>query len=107
MKEATAILEPVLVEPGCAPSHRRSIGTVKGDLHDIGKNLVAMMWKGAGIEVVDLGVERARAEEFVEAPESTARASSACRALLTTTMVDMRDVVAAVTRRGRSTTARA
>ena len=55
MKEATAVLEPLLSAAGIRPEHTAVIGTVKGDLHDIGKNLVAMMWKGANIEVVDLG----------------------------------------------------
>ena len=56
MKEALKILEPMLVVAGVKPEHRAVIGTVEGDLHDIGKNLVAMMWKGANIEVIDLGV---------------------------------------------------
>jgi 5-methyltetrahydrofolate--homocysteine methyltransferase len=56
MKEATTILEPHLVEAGIHPEHTAIIGTVEGDLHDIGKNLVGMMLKGAAIAVVDLGV---------------------------------------------------
>jgi 5-methyltetrahydrofolate--homocysteine methyltransferase len=56
MKEATTILEPLLVEAGIRPEYTAVLGTIKGDLHDIGKNLVAMMWRGAHIEVIDLGV---------------------------------------------------
>ncbi|MGA2175467.1 MAG: B12-binding domain-containing protein, partial [Verrucomicrobiota bacterium] len=56
MKEALKILEPLVVAAGLKPEHSAVIGTVEGDLHDIGKNLVAMMWKGANIEVIDLGV---------------------------------------------------
>ena len=66
MKEAPALLEPLLVDP-VRPEHR-VIGTVKGDLHDIGKNLVAMMWQGANFEVIDLGVN-VTPERFVEAAE--------------------------------------
>ena len=55
MKLATAVLEPHLVKAGVLPEHTAVIGTVAGDLHDIGKNLVGMMWKGATIAVVDLG----------------------------------------------------
>jgi 5-methyltetrahydrofolate--homocysteine methyltransferase len=56
MKEALGILEPRLIAAGVTPKHTAVIGTVQGDLHDIGKNLVAMMWKGANIRVIDLGV---------------------------------------------------
>ena len=66
MKEATAILEPVLVEAGIRPEHTAVIGTVEGDLHDIGKNLVGMMLKGAAINVIDLGVN-VPAARFVDA----------------------------------------
>ena len=65
MKEATTILEPVLVEAGIHPEYTAVIGTVEGDLQDIGKNLVGMMLKGAAIAVVDLGVN-VTAERFVE-----------------------------------------
>ena len=96
MKEATVVLEPVLVAAGIRPEHTAVIGTIKGDLHDIGKNLVAMMWKGANIEVVDLGTN--------VTPESVRRGRPGARgahrrgvsALLTTTMVGMTDVVAAI-----------
>jgi 5-methyltetrahydrofolate--homocysteine methyltransferase len=66
MKAGMEILEPVLVSAGVRPEHRAVIGTVGGDLHDIGKNLVGMMWKGAGIEVIDLGVD-VPAARFVDA----------------------------------------
>jgi 5-methyltetrahydrofolate--homocysteine methyltransferase len=95
MKEATAILEPVLVASGIRPEHTAVIGTIKGDLHDIGKNLVAMMWKGANIEVVDLGTN-VSAERFVEAAREHGATIVGVSALLTTTMVGMKDVVAAV-----------
>jgi len=95
MKEATAILEPVLVASGIRPEHTAVIGTIKGDLHDIGKNLVAMMWKGANIEVVDLGTN-VSAERFVEAAQEHGATIVGVSALLTTTMVGMKDVVAAI-----------
>jgi 5-methyltetrahydrofolate--homocysteine methyltransferase len=95
MKEATAILEPVLVASGIRPEHTAVIGTIKGDLHDIGKNLVALMWKGANIEVVDLGTN-VSAERFVEAAREHGATIVGISALLTTTMVGMKDVVAAV-----------
>ncbi|MDA8238161.1 MAG: corrinoid protein [Chloroflexi bacterium] len=95
MKEATAVLEPVLVAAGVRPEHTAVIGTIRGDLHDIGKSLVGMMWKGAGIEVVDLGTN-VGADRFVEAARASGAQLVGVSALLTTTMVGMRDVVAAV-----------
>jgi 5-methyltetrahydrofolate--homocysteine methyltransferase len=95
MKEATAVLEPVLVAAGIKPEHTAVIGTIKGDLHDIGKNLVAMMWKGANIEVVDLGTN-VSPEQFVAAAREHGASLVGVSALLTTTMVGMKDVVAAV-----------
>jgi 5-methyltetrahydrofolate--homocysteine methyltransferase len=95
MKEATAVLEPVLVASGIRPEHTAVIGTIKGDLHDIGKNLVAMMWKGANIEVVDLGTN-VSPEAFVAAAKEHGATLVGVSALLTTTMVGMKDVVAAV-----------
>ena len=95
MKEATVVLEPVLTAAGVRPEHTAVIGTIKGDLHDIGKNLVAMMWKGANIEVVDLGTNVAP-ERFVEAAREHGASIVGVSALLTTTMVGMRDVVAAI-----------
>ena len=72
MKEATALLEPLLVKAGIKPLHTAVIGTTKGDLHDIGKNLVGMMWKGAGIAIVDLGTN-VSAEQFVARVDSEGR----------------------------------
>jgi 5-methyltetrahydrofolate--homocysteine methyltransferase len=95
MKEATAVLEPVLVASGIRPEHTAVIGTIKGDLHDIGKNLVAMMWKGANLAVVDLGTN-VSPEAFVAAAREHGASLVGVSALLTTTMVGMRDVVAAV-----------
>ncbi|OGO59555.1 MAG: methyltransferase [Chloroflexi bacterium RBG_16_72_14] len=95
MKEATAVLEPILTASGIRPEHRAVIGTIRGDLHDIGKNLVGMMWRGANIEVVDLGTNVAP-EQFVAAVREHDAGLVGVSALLTTTMVGMRDVVAAV-----------
>ena len=95
MKEATAVLEPVLVEAGIRPEHTAVIGTVEGDLHDIGKNLVGMMLKGAAIEVIDLGVN-VPASRFVEAAREHDARLIGLSALLTTTMPNMRAVVAAI-----------
>ena len=95
MKEATAVLEPVLTAAGIRPEHTAVIGTIKGDLHDIGKNLVAMMWKGANIEVVDLGTN-VSPEAFVAAAKEHGASIVGVSALLTTTMVGMKDVVAAI-----------
>ena len=95
MREATAVLEPVLVAADIRPEHTAVIGTIKGDLHDIGKNLVGMMWKGANIDVVDLGTN-VSAEAFVAAAKEHGASLVGVSALLTTTMVGMRDVVAAV-----------
>jgi 5-methyltetrahydrofolate--homocysteine methyltransferase len=77
------------------PEHRALIGTVEGDLHDIGKNLVAMMWKGANIEVVDLGVNVSSAK-FVQAVNKYQPELVGLSALLTTTMPAMRDTVKAL-----------
>jgi len=95
MKEATAALEPVLTAAGVRPEHTAVIGTIRGDLHDIGKNLVAMMWKGANIEVIDLGTNIS-AEQFVAAAREHGASIVGVSALLTTTMIGMKDVVAAV-----------
>jgi 5-methyltetrahydrofolate--homocysteine methyltransferase len=95
MKMAMVILEPVLVDAGLRPEHRAVIGTVEGDLHDIGKNLVGMMWKGAGIEVIDLGVN-VSANAFVEAAREHDARLVGISALLTTTMPNMRAVVEAM-----------
>ncbi len=95
MKEATAVLEPVLVRAGIRADTRAVLGTIRGDLHDIGKNLVGMMWKGANIEVIDLGTN-VTPERFVEAAREHDAHLVGVSALLTTTMVGMRDVVTAI-----------
>jgi 5-methyltetrahydrofolate--homocysteine methyltransferase len=99
MKEALKMLEPMLVAAGIKPEHSAVIGTVEGDLHDIGKNLVAMMWKGANIEVIDLGVNVPSAK-FVEAVKQHRPKLVGLSALLTTTMPAMRDTVKAVREAG-------
>jgi 5-methyltetrahydrofolate--homocysteine methyltransferase len=95
MKGAAVLLEPLLVAAGIRTEATAVIGTVQGDLHDIGKNLVAMMWKGANLEVVDLGTN-VSAERFVAAAREHRARVIGVSALLTTTMGRMRDVVAAV-----------
>ncbi len=95
MKEALKILEPQLVAAGVKPEYTAIIGTVEGDLHDIGKNLVAMMWKGANMEVVDLGVN-VTAAKFVEAVAQHKPNLIGLSALLTTTMPAMRSTVKAI-----------
>jgi 5-methyltetrahydrofolate--homocysteine methyltransferase len=103
MKEVMALLEPVLVDAGVKPIATAVIGTVAGDLHDIGKNLVGMMWRGANIEVFDLGTN-VPAERFVASAQEHAAKIVGVSALLTTTMVGMRDVVAAVRASGLTET---
>jgi 5-methyltetrahydrofolate--homocysteine methyltransferase len=95
MKESSALLEPLLVAGGIRPEHTAVVGTVKGDLHDIGKNLVGMMLKGANFEVVDLGTN-VPPERFVEAAREHGAHLVGVSALLTTTMVGMREVVEAI-----------
>lgn len=95
MKEATAVLAPALEAAGVRPEHKAVIGTIQGDLHDIGKNLVGMMWKGANIEVIDLGVNVAPSA-FVEAVREHGASIVGISALLTTTMVGMRESVDAI-----------
>lgn len=95
MKAAMALLEPGLAGAGVKPVATAVIGTVQGDLHDIGKSLVAMMWRGANIAVVDLGVN-VSATAFLEAIEEHKAAVVGLSALLTTTMPAMRATVAAI-----------
>ena len=94
-----AILEPKLIEVGNEPVGRVVIGTVKGDLHDIGKNLVAMMMKGVGFDVIDLGVDVEPAA-FVDKAEESGANVICMSALLTTTMPNMQTVVDELNRRG-------
>jgi 5-methyltetrahydrofolate--homocysteine methyltransferase len=99
MKEAMAILEPLLVAAGIRPEFTAVIGTVQGDLHDIGKNLVAMMWKGANFNVVDLGTN-VSPEKFVEAAQQNNAQIIGLSALLTTTMPAMKTTVEKVREAG-------
>jgi len=94
MNQAMELLEPLLKEQGVKAVGTAAVGTVKGDLHDIGKNLVAMMLKGAGFEVMDLGIDVAP-EKFVEAAKNGATLVG-LSALLTTTMPQMKNVVDAL-----------
>ena len=103
MREATAVLEPLLVGAGIRPIATAVVGTIQGDLHDIGKNLVGMMWKGANIEVIDLGNNVGPAAFVAAATEHQADLIG-ISALLTTTMPNMRGVVDAVRNAGLSGT---
>ncbi len=95
MKEATVLIEPLLAASGVTPDHTAVIGTVQGDLHDIGKNLVGMMLKGANFEIVDLGTN-VSPEAFAEATVEHGADLVGISALLTTTMVGMKDAVTAI-----------
>ena len=95
MNVGVALLKPYLVDAGVEAKGTVVIGTVKGDLHDIGKNLVKMMMEGKGLNVVDLGVD-VSAEQFVSAAKENNADIIACSALLTTTMTEMKNVVDAV-----------
>jgi len=95
MNAALAKLEPLLIKEGIEPKGCVVIGTVKGDLHDIGKNLVAMMLKGAGFKIVDLGAD-VSPDQFVAAAKDHKADVIALSALLTTTMVQMKSVIAAL-----------
>jgi 5-methyltetrahydrofolate--homocysteine methyltransferase len=99
MKSAMEILEPELVKAGVEPIGKFLIGTVQGDLHDIGKNLVAMMLKGAGFEVIDLGIDVA-AEKFVEQAKAAHVQLVGISTLLTTTMPAMEKTVKALKNAG-------
>ena len=94
MNTGAALLKPLLAADGVKATGKVCIGTVKGDLHDIGKNLVKMMLEGKGLEVVDLGTDVAP-ETFVQAAVEQGCQVICCSALLTTTMGVMEDVVKA------------
>ena len=98
MNQAMTLMEPLILQSGIKPLAKLAIGTVKGDLHDIGKNLVVMMWKGAGFEVDDLGID-VPAEKFVEAVKNGATVIG-LSALLTTTMVAMKGIIDALKNAG-------
>ena len=95
MNQGMKIIEPLLAEAGIEPGGAVAIGTVKGDLHDIGKNLVAMMLKGGGFDVIDLGID-VDAPKFVEAAKEKGAKVVALSALLTTTMPQMSTVINAL-----------
>ena len=92
MKAGTDILKPYLVSDNVRAKGKVVLGTVRGDFHDIGKNLVKMMMEGHGLEVIDLGVDVAP-EAFVTAAKENGADIIACSALLTTTMAEMKNVV--------------
>jgi 5-methyltetrahydrofolate--homocysteine methyltransferase len=95
MKAAMEILEPKLIEAGVKPIGTVVLGTVKGDLHDIGKNLVGMMLTGGGLKVVDAGID-VSPEKFVEIAKAENAQLCAMSALLTTTMPQMAEIVKAM-----------
>jgi len=99
MNGGTEILKPHLAESGAKPIGKALIGTVKGDLHDIGKNLVRMMFEGKGIEVIDLGID-VQSEKFIEAYKEQNADIVALSALLTTTMGEMKTVIDAFKQEG-------
>src|SRR5450759_3499113 len=99
MKAGMGILRPLLAETGAQPVGKVVIGTVKGDIHDIGKNLVGMMLEGAGFEVVDLGINT-DAEKFLAALEEHRPDILGMSALLTTTMPYMKVVINALKEKG-------
>ena len=98
MQGGLALLRPLMVEAGVEPIGQVALGTVKGDLHEIGKNLVGIMLEGAGFEVTDIGVD-APAEKFVQAAKDGAQVV-AMSALLTTTMPAMKTVIDALLEAG-------
>lgn len=99
MNMGAALLKPLLAEEGNEAVGKVCLGTVRGDMHDIGKNLVKMMMEGKGLEVVDLGTDVAP-EKYVETAISENCQIIACSALLTTTMSVMKDVVEAAEKAG-------
>lgn len=99
MQVALDELKPYLVSKGVTPIARVALGTVKGDLHSIGKNLVGMMLEGAGFEVLDLGVD-VPPEQFTEAVKEEEASIIAMSALLTTTMQGMKDTIDALVASG-------
>ena len=99
MKAGMAILQPILAETGAEPVGKLVIGTVKGDIHDIGKNLVGMMMEGAGFEVVDLGINT-DVDTYIEALKTHQPNILGMSALLTTTMPYMKVVIDALKEQG-------
>jgi 5-methyltetrahydrofolate--homocysteine methyltransferase len=105
MQQAMQVLKPSLVKSGIKPRGTVVVGTVRGDLHDIGKNLVAMMLEGAGFEVVDLGND-VPPDRFVEAAVEHKAALIGMSALLTTTMYTMKETIDILKARRPATTIR-
>ena len=99
MKGGMAILRPLLAETGAPPLGKAVIGTVKGDIHDIGKNLVGMMWEGAGFDVIDIGINNP-VENYLEAIEDHKPDILGMSALLTTTMPYMKVVIEELVNKG-------
>ena len=99
MKAGMAILRPLLAETGAPKMGKIVIGTVKGDIHDIGKNLVSMMWEGAGFEVINLGINNP-VENYLAALEEHQPDILGMSALLTTTMPYMKVVIDAMIEKG-------
>ena len=99
MKTGMEVLRPILVDKGVKGSGKVVLGTVQGDLHDIGKNLVGMMLEGAGFEIMDLGTD-VSSEKFVEAAKENNAKLVGLSALLTTTMLSMKDVIEAMEEAG-------
>lgn len=99
MNAGVGVLKPYLAEAGVESRGKAVIGTVKGDLHDIGKNLVKLMLEGKGLTVIDLGVD-VSAEQFVQAAIDNEADLICCSALLTTTMGEMKNVVELAAEKG-------
>jgi 5-methyltetrahydrofolate--homocysteine methyltransferase len=99
MKAGMALLKPILAETGAKPVGIMVVGTVKGDIHDIGKNLVGMMMEGAGFEVIDLGIN-VEADVYIDALETHEASILGMSALLTTTMPYMKVVIDTMKERG-------
>lgn len=99
MKAGMTIIKPLLLDSGVEMKGVVAIGTVKGDLHDIGKNLVAMMLEGAGFTVIDLGVD-VGPEQFIDAIKNQGAQIIGMSALLTTTMTSMKEIIDAINEAG-------
>ena len=99
MHAAMDVLEPLLIASGVKPKATVAVGTVKGDLHDIGKNLVVMMLKGAGFNVVDLGIDIAP-DAFIARAEDAKASLIAMSSLLTTSMPSMKSTIELLKERG-------
>jgi len=99
MKAGMEVIKPILIQEDIKSQGRVVLGTAKGDLHDIGKNLVGMMLEGAGFEVIDMGVDVAP-EKFIQTAKEKKAHLIGLSALLTTTMVGMKDVIKALKEAG-------